>query len=75
MDCKTQKNISLNDLDFTTKETIEIEAPEKKQRIVITITKRHYYDQIKRKVITDQVVHKARYQSKKRKKDKGEDLI
>ncbi|MCB9359635.1 hypothetical protein H6503_06915 [Candidatus Woesearchaeota archaeon] len=73
MESTEQRNISVNDLDVTTKESIEIEVPDMKQRIVVTITKRHYYDPMKKKVITDQVVHKARYSSKNKKKRSNSD--
>lgn len=61
------------DLDVTTKETMEIKVPEKNQKVVITITKRTFYDPIKEKIITDQTVHRARYRigSSKGKKQKN----
>jgi hypothetical protein len=49
------------DLDVTTKEVIEIRVPQKNQKVIITITKRTFYDPVKEKIITDQTVHRARY--------------
>ena len=48
-------------LDVTRKDIIEIEVPKKKRRLVLTITKRHYLDREKKKIITDQILHKAVY--------------
>jgi len=61
-----QRNISVQDLDVTTKEVIELEVPSKRQKIVITVTKRHFYDPIKKKVVSDQVIHRARYSLNKK---------
>lgn len=67
-----QRPLSVQDFDVTIKEAIELEIPNKKQKVVITITKRHYYDPQKKKVITDQVVHRARYSVGKKIKKKGD---
>lgn len=75
MDQKTQLNKLqkrfLNELDVTRKDTIEFEVPGKSRRIVINISKRHYFDPVKQKIITDQTLHKAVYGRKEEKK-KGE---
>lgn len=49
------------DLDVKTKEVIEIKVPDKNEKVVITITKRTFYDPVKNKIITDQTVHRAKY--------------
>jgi len=68
-----QRPLSVQDFDVTVKEAIELEVPDKKQKVVITVTKRHYYDPKKKKVITDQVVHRAKYRvGRKMKKKKGD---
>jgi len=68
-----ERELSVQDFDVTLKEAIELEVPDKNQKVVITVTKRHYYDTVKNKVITDQVVHRAKYRvGKKRKKKKGD---
>jgi hypothetical protein len=69
---KLSQSASVKDFDVTTKETIELEVPSKRQKIVITITKRHFYDPIKKKVVSDQVVHRARYSLNKGIKGKGD---
>jgi hypothetical protein len=69
-----QKTETINEFEFTTKETITLEAPTQSQKVVITITKKHYYDPFKNKVITDQVVHKAKYRLNNKNEKKGEKI-
>ena len=68
---KENKQINLSDLDVSTQEIIEIKVPDKNQKIILTITKRTFYDPQKEKIVTDQVVHRAKYRigSKKNKKE------
>lgn len=60
METKTT-TIPIEELDLTTREIIELVVPEKQQKVVLTITRRKYFDPFKKKVITDQVVHRAKY--------------
>jgi len=73
METTEQRTMGIQDFDITTKETINIEVPEKSQKVVLTITKRHYFDPKKNKIVSDQVVHRAKYRvGRKMKKNKGD---
>jgi hypothetical protein len=67
-----QQTISTQDFDITTTEKINLEAPKFKQKIILTITRRHYYDPAKHKIITDQILHRARYSLNKKKGESNE---
>jgi hypothetical protein len=56
-----QEQIDVEGNTIVSKGIIELEVPSKKQRIVITVTKKQYLDSEKKKMITDQVIHRARY--------------
>ena len=58
---KNQREVYLNDTDIVTKEVIEIEVPEKKQRVRLTLTRKRFYDPVKQKIITESTVHRARF--------------
>lgn len=70
---ESKSSLDMKDFDVTTQETVEMHAPSLRQKIIITITKRHYYDPMKNKVVTDQVLHKARYSLAKKKSEKKEE--
>jgi len=52
---------AIEEMDVTTRDVIELVAPEKLEKVVITITRKKYYDSVKKKVVTDQTVHRAKY--------------
>ncbi len=72
MESTNKRTMSAQDFDVTTKQSIELKLPGKKQKVVITITKRHYYDPIKKKIVTDQVVHRAKFRIGKKMKKRRE---
>ena len=65
LDKEYSKEYSIEDKEITTKESIMIEVPKMRQKVRITVTKKHFYDSKKKKMVTDQVIHRARYSLKR----------
>ena len=61
MNQENAKTFTIDSKEVTTKEVIEIVAPSKKEKVILTVTKKHFFDPCKNKVVTDQTIHRARY--------------
>lgn len=64
LDKEYSREYSIENKEITTKESIVIEVPNLMQKVKITVTKKHFYDSNKKKMVTDQIIHRARYSLK-----------
>lgn len=67
------QELNVQDIDIITKEHIEMVVPGQSKKIVLTITRRRYVDPFKKKLVTDQSVHRATYRlGRKKQRDSNE---
>jgi hypothetical protein len=68
------EQVVIRNSEITTIDIIELYIPTKKQKLIITVTKRHSYDKEKKKIVTDQTIHRARYSLSADKQGQRNDL-
>ena len=59
---RLKNSVAVEDDAFSSNGIIEIEVPSLKQKVVLTITRVSRIDPIRKKLVTDQTIHKAKCQ-------------